>query len=127
MEKGVKRVMIVDDDESVISVLKKVLEANGMEVTAVTNGKDCLKELEAGFKGVLLMDVVMPEMDGWETIREIVKKGLIDRVIISMLTGKDEPDTKMADLKEYVLDYIKKPFKSTDLVEVVNEYLSYLK
>jgi len=122
-----KRVMIVDDDTSVLNVVKKTLESSGIDVTAVTSGKECLKELEKGFTGLILMDVVMPEMDGWDTIKEIIDRGYKDRVIISMLTGKGEPDKKMDSLKEYVLDYIRKPFGREILLSVVKEYLSYIK
>lgn len=126
MEKGEKNVMVVDDDASIINVVKKLLEPRGISVVGVTSGNECLAELENGFRGVVLMDVVMPNMDGWDTIKEIVDRGYKDRVIISMLTGKGEPDKKMDNLKEYVLDYIKKPFSSKNLVTVVEEYLGYL-
>ena len=122
-----KRVMIVDDDTSVLNVVRKTLESNNINVIAVTSGKECLNELEKGFSGVILMDVVMPEMDGWDTIKEIIDRGYKDKVIISMLTGTGEPDKKMDSLKEYVLDYIKKPFKIETLLSVVKEYLTYIK
>ena len=71
------------------------------------------------------MDIIMPEMDGWDTINEIVKRGYIKNVIITMLTGKDQPGEKMDNLKEYVLDYIRKPFDTQDLIRLIKKYLSY--
>jgi DNA-binding response OmpR family regulator len=119
-------VLVVDDETSVLYTVKRILESADLSVCIVNSGKECLEELGKGFKGLILMDVMMPEMDGWDTIKEIVKLGYIDRVIICMLTAKDVPDEKMDVLKEYVLDYITKPFKAKKLVAIVKEYLSYI-
>jgi len=121
-----KKVMIVDDDPYILIAVQALFEPEDFKVYAVSSGKECLSELEKGFKGVILMDVMMPHMDGWATIREIVEKGYNKGNIISMLTARDEPGEKVDDLKEYVLDYIRKPFESDDLINTVKEYFSYL-
>ena len=56
----------------------------------------------------------------------MIKTGYAQSNIVCMLTGKETPDEKMAELKEYVLDYIKKPFNNRELVDIVKQYLSYL-
>ena len=93
----------------------------------VGKGEDCIKELKKGFKGVILMDIMMPGMDGWDTIEEIVNQGCLDGNIISMLTAKDIPDKKMDDLRAYITDYITKPFDPDKLVAVVKLYFTRLK
>jgi len=124
----VKRsILVVDDDPSVLYTVKHILERADLKVRTASSGKECLKVLQKGFKGLVLMDVVMPEMDGWDTVKEIVERGFINDVIICMLTGQEEPDSKMDALKEYVLDYIRKPFDTQKLVALAKEYLSYLK
>jgi len=120
-------VLLVDDDPSVRHTVSRILKSAHVNIKSVTSGRECLKELERGFKGLILMDIVMPEMDGWDTIKEIVDRGRYKDIIICMLTGKEEPDIKMDRLKEYVLDYIRKPFDTIKFVELVKEYLSYLK
>jgi CheY-like chemotaxis protein len=95
-------------------------------VDTAENGNECLEILEKGFSGLILMDVVMPKMDGWDTIEEIVNRDLVKNTIIVMLTGELEPSKKMDHLKEYVLDYITKPFDYKNFVNIVREYLSYL-
>ncbi len=121
-----KEVMIVDDDPSVLKTCQKIISRNNIKVRTAESGQECLKELEKGFKGIILMDIIMPKMDGWDTIEEIVQRGYIKNVIITMLTGKDQPGKKMDHLKEYVLDYIRKPFDAQDLIYLVKKYLSYL-
>jgi DNA-binding response OmpR family regulator len=81
---------------------------------------------EERIQGPDLMDIVMPGMDGWDTVKAIVEEGLFEGNSICMLTGKEVPDIKMDYLKEYVLDYILKPFESGRLVQICREYLSYL-
>jgi DNA-binding response OmpR family regulator len=118
--------MVVDDDPSILITVKNILETEGVEVVTADSGKACVNKLEAGFKGVLLLDIMMPHMDGWDTIREIVARGLMGGNVISMLTAKDVPDAKMDGLQQYVIDYNTKPFEPERLIGAVDEYLSYL-
>lgn len=118
--------MIVDDDPSILVAVRMVFEDEGYEVFTASSGDECIKELENGFKGVILMDIMMPKMDGWDTIEKIVNKNLHKGNIITMLTAKDIPDIKMNPLKEYVTDYLTKPFEADEIVETVDEYCSLL-
>ena len=118
-----KKLMIVDDDPDILITIRGIFEREGYEVFTVDSGMDCIKELERGFKGVILMDIMMPFMDGWDTIREIVKRGLSEDVIISILTAKGTPDhERMKGLESYVQDYISKPFDLKQLISSV-EYI----
>ena len=129
MEKGeqrLHRIMIVDDDPMVRSSVKAVLESAGLGVVVADGGTACLEEMAKGFRGVILMDIDMPGMDGWDTIKELVERGQIEGNIVAMLTGMDKPGDKMDGLQEYVLDYITKPFDTEDLTETVQSYLAHL-
>ena len=121
-----KRIMIVDDDPGILRAVKALLEIEGLGVITVDNGQDCIAELGKGFRGVILMDVDMPVMDGWDTIREMVNRRCIEGNIISMLTGQDTPDRKMEGLQEYVIDYITKPFDPDELMAAIKGYLEHL-
>lgn len=120
------KVMIVDDEPDILHSLKLVLEKNDYEVITAADGHECLKYLEKGFKGIILMDLMMPNMDGWETIAEIVKRGYMKNVAISIITGKGTKDyQKMATLASYIFDYLAKPLNVEQLitsVERCNEY-----
>jgi DNA-binding response OmpR family regulator len=112
-----KRVMIVDDDPDILIAIRKIFEEEGYEVLTVDSGKDCIKELERGYKGVILMDIMMPFMDGWDTIEEISKRGLYKNVVISIITANGSPDhEKMKGLEAYIYDYIIKPFDVDQLI-----------
>lgn len=120
------RVMIVDDDRSILISVKTVLSEAGFHVDIAEGGQACLLLLRAGFFGVILLDIMMPGMDGWDTIRAINDEGMGEKVLIVMLTAKNTPDEKMLGLQEFVFDYITKPFEPDELVSKVRLYTKYL-
>ena len=118
-----KRVMIVDDEADVLSSLKTVFESHDYDVITVSNGVECLNEVEKGFKGIILMDLMMPEMDGWDTIQEIINRGLSNNVAIAIITGKGTKDfQKMSSLGSYIFDYLTKPLDIKKLVSSVEKF-----
>ena len=120
--------MIVDDDPDILIAIRKIFEIEGYEVYTVDSGMDCIKELERGFKGIILMDIMMPFMDGLDTIKEIMKKGLEKNVIISIITAKGCPDKdKIKGLDPYIIDYITKPIEVKELVCNVKKSLNFKK
>jgi DNA-binding response OmpR family regulator len=125
-EKKADRVLIVDDDETLRTSVSRALTRSGFAVTGVSNGIDCLSELRKGFKGVILMDVVMPEMDGWTTIQNIVAENLMDGCAICMVTGQTEPPPIGMDLEPFITDYLAKPFDLKDLISMVKTAVLYL-
>jgi DNA-binding response OmpR family regulator len=120
-----KKIMIVDDDPDLLVFLRTLFEQHHFEVLAVDSGMDCLDELKRGFKGVILMDLMMPFMDGWTTIQEIIKQGFEKNIALSIITacGRADPE-KMKDLEPFIHSYIQKPFDLEYLVRDVNEALA---
>ena len=121
-----KKIMVVDDEPDILVSIRTILEGQNYDVTTVSNGAECLEELEKGFEGIVLMDLMMPVLDGWATINEIVKRGLIKNVSISIITGKGTKDyQKMGVLGSYIFDYLAKPLdikKLISSIERCNEY-----
>ena len=113
------QVMIVDDDASITKCVDLVLTTAGYGVMKSVNGAECLKALRAGFRGVLLMDIMMPVMDGWATMRAAVEEGLQDDSLICMMTAIDDPGGAGEGLQEYVHNYLPKPFESEELLAIV--------
>jgi len=125
-ERVTANVMIVDDDEALRDNVARALNRVGCTTVAVASGEDCLSELRKGFKGVVLMDVIMPGMDGWTTIQNIVSQGFIDNCVICMVTGQTEPPPIGMDLEPFITDYLAKPFHLKDLVSMVKTAAFYL-
>ena len=122
-----KRVMIVDDEHDILDSLKTVLEYESYEVITVDSGSKCLKEIEKGFEGVVLMDIMMPEMDGWTTIKEIVDSGYIKNVAINIITGKGTKNHNvMSTIGSYVYDYLAKPLDIKELIRSVEKSYNFL-
>jgi CheY-like chemotaxis protein len=119
-------VMIVDDNEYVRASVEIICQSVGINLVSAAGGEECLGHLESGFRGVILMDIMMPGMDGWDTIREIVGRELYAGNVIVMLTGMSEPDAKMDGLQEYVTDYMTKPFGPDQLIDALQSYLTLL-
>lgn len=120
-----KKLMVVDDDPDILITIRSIFEKEGYEVFTVDSGKDCLKELERGFKGVILIDIMMPFMDGWDTIREIVDSGLSKNVTISIVTAKGTYNhEKMKGLEACIHDYIVKPFNIQELISNVKNIVA---
>ena len=116
-----RKIMIVDDDSDILVTLRTLFERQQFEVLTVDSGSDCIKELEQGFKGIVLIDLMMPFMDGWDTIKEIVKRGLNKDIIVSIITAKGSPSSeKMKGLESYIYDYIPKPFNLEKLIAEIN-------
>jgi DNA-binding NtrC family response regulator len=118
-----KKIMIVDDDADILVTLRMFFEKNEFEVLAVDSGKDCIKELQDGFKGVVLLDITMPFMDGWETLREIIRLGLNKQVVISIITANTCAKEQSADVCSYVYEFISKPFNLKQLIGSVDTFL----
>jgi DNA-binding response OmpR family regulator len=121
------RVMIVDDDPHILVAVKTVLNEAGFLVDMAESGQECINLLKTGFTGVILLDIMMPGMDGWDTIRAINSNGLGENILIAMLTAKNSPDSKMIGLQDYVFDYITKPFEPDELVSRVQLYSKYMR
>ena len=121
-----RRIMVVDDDVFILEVMEELLRPEGIEVVAAESGDACIAELEKGFRGVILMDIMMPKKDGWETIEEMIDRNLMEGNVVAMLTARDVPDGELEQMKEHVIDYITKPFEADEIVAIVKGYLEYL-
>ncbi|MDD3573979.1 PleD family two-component system response regulator [Methanospirillum sp.] len=126
MSDKTNNVMIVDDDAHVRIAVRTILYDAGFHVIAADSGSQCIDLLKKGFTGVILLDIMMPEMDGWDTIRAILDNKLEENIAIIMLTAKNVPDKKMIGLQEYVVDYITKPFDNEDLIQKTSFIMSYV-
>ena len=117
-----KNLMIVDDDPSILITIREIFESKDYIVYTVNSGKDCIEEIKNGFKGVILIDIMMPVMDGWETIRELKRNNLLQGVSISILTAIDDPGVDLKEFNDIIKGYITKPFDPKELISMVDNY-----
>ena len=112
---GMKRghVLVVDDDPDIRALLKELLERQGYGVTEASTGKEALRALYSTTPDVVLLDVSMPELDGWQTLERI--RDLSD-VPVAMLTARAAELEKVRGLKAGADDYITKPFGRQELL-----------
>jgi CheY-like chemotaxis protein len=118
-----RRVLIVDDDIRNIFALSSVLEDYGMEIKTADNGRDAISVAQKGGIDVILMDIMMPEMDGLETTREIRKiEGCRDLPIIAV-TAKAMKGDRERCIEAGAWDYLSKPVDREQLVTVLKAWL----
>jgi CheY-like chemotaxis protein len=120
------RILIVDDDPGVLKTVGLVLASKGYVSLKAPDGHACLEALRQGFCGVILMDIMMPGLSGWGTIRAILAGQLLGDNLICMLTALPEPGPEGEGLQEYVFDYLPKPFDNHQLLHMVENALAFL-
>ena len=108
------RLLIVEDETSLSRVLTALLTKSGYSVDAVLNGKDALEYLENGNYDGMILDVMLPGVDGFEVLRRTRAAG--NPIPILMLTAKSEVDDKVAGLDGGANDYLTKPFATKELL-----------
>jgi len=114
------RILVVDDEKTLVKGMKFNLENEGYEVECAYDGAAALELAREGRFDLIILDVMMPEMDGYETCREIRKQGAIP---VIFLTAKGETFDKVLGLELGADDYIVKPFDNKELVARVKAVL----
>ena len=118
------KVLIVDDSPTEVHVLQTMLTKNGHEVVVATTGEDGVAMAEKENPDLILMDVVMPGMNGFQATRQISKNEDTASIPVIMVTTKDQETDKVWAMRQGAKDYIVKPVKEKALIEHVNMVLS---
>jgi len=115
-----KIILVVDDEPRIIEAVGMNLELEGCQVSGASNGYEALQKLTEELPDLVILDVMMPEMDGFETLRKIRE---VSTVPVIMLTVKGEEIDKVRGLDLGADDYITKPFSPRELVSRVKAVL----
>lgn len=127
MEEEKYSILIVDDVPKNIQLLAQVLDDAGYAVKAAMNGKEALAAVEKAVPDLILLDVMMPEMDGYETCNRLKEeKGLIEVPII-FLTAKNETEDVVKGFDLGAVDYVTKPFNAAELLSRVKTHVELKK
>ncbi|MBQ7227770.1 MAG: response regulator transcription factor [Clostridia bacterium] len=108
------RLLLAEDEKALSSALVTILKHNNYAVDAVFNGADALAYLETGVYDGVILDIMMPHVDGLSVLKEIRRKG--SRLPVMILTAKSEVDDKVAGLDYGADDYMTKPFSAKELL-----------
>lgn len=111
-------IMAVEDDDRIRNLIETVLEAEGYHVVCASNGIEALKLLDAARPSVILLDLMMPGLDGWAFLRAIRDQGVTTPVVL-VSAVRDLP----AEARRLGADLLPKPFAVEDLIAKVEAYL----
>jgi CheY-like chemotaxis protein len=117
-----KKIMVVDNEPDIVDLTRTVLELGGYEVVAAHSGEECLRLLEKEQVDLVLLDIMMPGMSGWDVFNRINKKSTDIKVaFMSVLEISDK--RKQVLIEEGLADYIMKPFDKDSLLDRVDKIL----
>ena len=119
-----RRVLVVDDQEDIREMARLVLTSAGYEVETARSGREALKRVREASFDLVLLDINMPELDGWATLRLLRADEAHDALPVAMFSVKSEVRDKVAGLKDGAIDYITKPFGVDELVSRVSRILA---
>ena len=114
------KILIVDDDRNICELLRLYIEKEGFETAIANDGKAAVQMFDAVNPDLILLDIMLPELDGWQVCREIRKKS---QCPIIMLTAKGEVFDKVLGLELGADDYVVKPFEAKEVIARINAVL----
>ncbi|QTH44295.1 response regulator transcription factor [Cohnella sp. LGH] len=114
-------IAVIDDDEKITALLRRSLAFEGYEVTTASDGAEGLKLIAQKAADLIVLDVMMPKMDGWEVCRRLREAGIVSPILL--LTAKDEVSDRVKGLDLGADDYLVKPFALEELMARVRALL----
>jgi DNA-binding response OmpR family regulator len=118
-----KRILVVDDDENILNLEKTILGQRGFEVTGAASGAEALKLLAQRTFDLVLLDVMMPEVDGFTVCRKIKEDPRLKEIPVIFLTAKGGGEALAEGFESGAIMYINKPFTANKLLTIVNTML----
>ena len=117
------RILIVDDSPSQLMGMKRIVEKLGHEALTAEDGAAGVEMAKAQKPDLILMDVVMPNLNGFQATRAISKEATTSQIPVVLVTTKDQETDKVWGMRQGAKAYITKPFTEGQLVEVINSLL----
>ncbi|MEW6108775.1 MAG: response regulator [Nitrospirota bacterium] len=118
-----KKILLVDDEEQNIKLLKSLLEAMGYDTETAYNGKEAVEKTKTAKPDLILLDIMMPEMDGYEACDLIKTNADTSNIPVVMVTALADRDSKLKGLNVCANDFLTKPFDRTELILRVKNLL----
>jgi CheY-like chemotaxis protein len=118
-----RSILVVDDNAEIREMTRTILEGGGYSVTTAASGRDALAAARESFFDLVLLDIEMPIMDGWETLRLFKADEILGMIPVVMFSVKKELSDKVLGMQEGAEGYITKPFGMDDLLVRVRRVL----
>lgn len=119
-------VMVVDDDPDSLSVLARHLRREGLTVVEASSGSECLHAVKQHRPDVILLDLMMPEMDGFSLCRALRADSATAEIPVILLTARDDVETRAEGMELGISDFIAKPVSRRELAERIRAQLDML-
>ncbi len=117
------RILIVDDSPTEIHVLKSILESHGYETLVANDGEQGILMAKEHMPDLILMDVVMPGLNGFQATRKISKDPATGNIPVIIVTTKDQETDKLWGMRQGAKDYVVKPANEADLISKIKGVL----
>lgn len=124
VDENAKTILIVDDSPTEIHVLKKILNGKGFNIEVACNGKEGVEMGRKLLPDLILMDVVMPELNGFQATRQLNKNAETANIPVIMVTTKDQDADKSWAQRQGAIDYVVKPVAANELLLKIRNALS---
>jgi len=125
MVKNAKQVIYIEDEQEMIDLVSLILSRKGYVVTGAIGGRDGLDLVRQKLPDLVLLDLMMPDMDGWEVFQQMKADETLRQIPVIVITAKAQSIDKVLGLHiAKVDDYISKPFSPQDLLESVEKVFS---
>jgi DNA-binding response OmpR family regulator len=113
------KILVIDDEVDVLEVLRLVLSRSGYQVAASVSGIEGLAHAQSERPDLVLLDIMMQRMDGWEVLRALKSDETTRDIPVVILSARVEPKDKIRGLQEGAVDYVTKPFAVREILEKV--------
>ena len=124
VEHDQRRIVYVEDDEDMIGLVKLILERKGFQVVGAKNGREGLEIIRKELPDLVLLDLMMPEIDGWNVFQQIRSNKATKEIPVIVITAKAQNIDRVLGLQiAKVSDYISKPFKPQELIDCISKVL----
>jgi len=115
----VSKFLVVDDEQDVLDVLRLVLAKSGYEVLTATSGMEGLTQAESQLPDLIVLDIMMQQMDGWEVLKLLKLDERTSSIPVVILSARVEPKDMIRGLQEGAIDYVTKPFAVREILSKV--------
>ena len=118
-----KKILVIDDEPELVKAVEVRLKASGYEVEVAYDGLSGIEKAKAVKPNLILLDIVMPEMDGYGVCKKLMADPETEGIQIIIFTASQQRDLEAKCRELGITDFIKKPFETKNLLNVVNEIL----